>query len=101
MNFIKMINKSEKEAPKLLLQHVKDDVRSVTGSNIRQILLENEKTDLADITFNGEVLHQVPEGEKWRIGFALDSIDILNDVRFALDIDKQTVKHMLNDICTA
>ena len=96
-----MINKSQKEAPKLLLQHVKDDVRSVTGSNIRQILLENKKTELSDITFKGEVLHQVPEGEQWRIGFALDSIDILNDVRFAHDIDKQTVKHMLNDICIA
>ena len=94
-----MIRNSNKVAPKLLLRHVENDVRSVTGSNIRQLLLENSKTNLSDIEFKGSVLNPVPEGDVWRIGLAFDSIDILNNVKFVPDFDKANVKQMLNDIC--
>ena len=99
VNFVDMIRKSNKVAPKKLLQYVEHDVRSVTGSNIRQLLLENNKRNLSDIEFKGRVLHPVPAGDEWRIGFAFDSIDILNNIKFVPDFDKANVKQMLNDIC--
>ena len=86
-------------APKMLLQHVENDVRSVTGSNIRQLLLENNKTALSDIEFKGSIQNPVPEGDLWRIGLAFDSIDILNNVKFVPDFDKANVTQMLNNIC--
>ena len=49
VNFIKMINRSHICAPKKLHQHVKNDVRSVTGLKIRQLLLENNKMHWSDI----------------------------------------------------
>ena len=45
------------------------------------------------------MLHPVPAGDEWRIGFAFDSIDILNNIKFVPDFDKANVKQMLNDIC--
>ena len=96
INFVEMIRNSNKVAPKLLLRHVENDVRSVTGSNIRQLLLENSKTNLSDIEFKGSVLNPVPEGDVWRIGLAFDSIDILNNVKFVPDFDKANVKHEAN-----
>ena len=64
VNFVEMIRKSNKVAP-MLLQHVENDVRSVTGSNIRQLLLENNKRNLSDIKFKGQVLlHPVPAGDE-------------------------------------
>ena len=65
VNFVEMIRKSYKVSPKMLLQHVENDVRSVTGSNIRQLLLENNKRNLSDIKFKGQVLlHPVPAGDE-------------------------------------
>ena len=60
-----------KVAPKKLLQYVEHDVRYDTGSNIRQLLLENNKRNLSDIEFKGQVLHPVPASDEWRIDFAL------------------------------
>ena len=82
VNFVEMIKQSNKVAPKMLLQHVENDVRSVTGSNIRRLLLENNKTALWDIEFKGSIQNPVPEGDVWRIGVAFESIDNLNNVKF-------------------
>ena len=103
MNFMKMIDQSNKVAPKLLFQHVKNDVRSVTGSNIRCLLLEFDEGDLYDVEpkLKSHILHPVPELEDWRIGLLFDAINNLEDSCFIEDFDRTMTKDIINYVCTS
>ena len=46
LNFIEQIEKSSKKTSKLLLSHIKLDVRSLTGNNLRKMLLLTDKTNV-------------------------------------------------------
>ena len=103
VNFLKMINQSNKVAPKLLLQHVQSDVRSVTGSNLRSLFLEYDTMDLSDVEpqLKSCTLIPVPEVEKWRIGVLLDAIDNLNDICSIEDFDKAMTIDIINYVCNS
>ena len=49
LSFIKQIRKSEKIRPKQLLNIIQNDSCSITGSNIRRILIVTKKVNLEDI----------------------------------------------------
>ena len=103
VNFLKMINQSNKVAPKVLFQHVKNDVRSVTGSNIRCLLLEFDEGNLNDVEpkLKSHILHPVPELEDWRIGLLFDAINNVEDSCFIEDFDKTMTKDIINYVCTS
>ena len=103
VNFLKMINQSNKVAPKLLLQHVQCDVRSVTGSNLRSLFLEYDTMDLSDVEpqLKSCTLIPVPEVEKWRIGVLLDAIDNLNDICSIENFDKAMTIDIINYVCNS
>ena len=103
VNFLKMINQSNKVAPKLLLQHVQSDVRSVTGSNLRSLFLEYDTMDLSDVEpqLKSCTLIPVPEVEKWRIGVLLDAIDNLNDICSIENFDKAMTIDIINYVCNS
>ena len=50
LSFLKQIRKSSKILPAQLLNTIQFDTRSVTGGNIRRILLLTQKTKVEDIT---------------------------------------------------
>ena len=50
LGFISQIEKSQKVLPKTLLQLIRNDCRSVTGSNLRNILLLSNKDDTSHLT---------------------------------------------------
>ena len=70
LGFLNMIEKSSKNAPLELLQILRNDVRTITGSNIRAIKLEFNESNLEKIQINKDmVMYPVPEHELWRVGF--------------------------------
>ena len=50
LSFIQQIYRSRKILPKQLLQFIQNDTRSITGSNIRRILLLTNRAKVEDIT---------------------------------------------------
>ena len=50
LSFLQQIEKSRKNVPKQLLAFIKYDVRSTTGSNLRNILHLTNLTDIKEIT---------------------------------------------------
>ena len=99
MNSIDMIEQSNKEAPKLLLQHILYDARSVTGSNFRHLMLEFNVRKLSELNLKGYTQHPTPENEEWRIGVAIDAINALNNVSFINDIGNNLMKDILDNVC--
>ena len=66
LQFIENIQKTTKPLLKILLRECKDDTRTVTGSNLRYLMLESgiSKTPTA----RQEVkYHKIEEDKKWRI----------------------------------
>ena len=87
------LQQSNKVAPKLLLQHLQCDVRSVTGSNL---ICEVYFLKLKSCT-----LIPVQDMEKWRIGVLLDAIDNLNDICSIEDFDKAMTNDIINYVCNS
>ena len=52
LGFIQQIEQSQKVLPKLLLQTIKSDCRSTTGSNLRNIILLIDKEDISKLVPN-------------------------------------------------
>ena len=47
LSFLNQIQNSSKNAPKQLLEYIKRDARSITGSNLRNLLLISDKDDIS------------------------------------------------------
>ena len=101
LSFLDQIQKSSKNAPKQLLEYIKRDTRSITGSNLRNILLLSDKDAIDDITsedIDKLKYHEVSEVELWRI----DAILELTDVKFnQATIEGFTFEEILEFICTS
>ena len=71
INFANAIKKSNKKAMKFLLSLVASDVRSITGSNFRSILINTGVKVLPGLTKSVEIkkhtLFQVPEVDQWKV----------------------------------
>ena len=81
LKFLERIRKSPKLVPKLLLLEISKYVRSTTGSNLRKIMLQTDKTDVEKIDV-GDVkcieYHQLVESDHWKVNMIRE----LTDVRF-------------------
>ena len=99
LNFIKQIIKSNKLVSRLLLRTIKYDVRSVTGHNLRQIMMETGKTDinqLGDVNIDDIKYHPVSNEDKWKISVVQECVD----AKFGkLIIDGFSVEE-LDEICS-
>ena len=49
LSFLEQIRKSKKNIPKQLLSFIKNDTRSTTGSNLRNILLSTDKFNIDEL----------------------------------------------------
>ena len=70
---IQSIRKSTKPILKMILSAIEHDVRSITGRNMRMIMLECGKNNIRDITigdFEAVSYHKYDDDdEEWRIEF--------------------------------
>ena len=79
LSFIHQIETSQKTLPKLLLQTVKRDCRSVTGSNLRNILLLTRKDKIDELVpVDTLEMKYVPvlDENKWKIVMLKELIDV-------------------------
>ena len=109
--FLKFINsmlKTNKPSLKYLLNTVSKDVRSVTGSNMRTLLLRTGvqavpgKTLLSSIRVKR--LFEVPEGEEWRVPLLHSLLQIRSGsfkLEFDDDDDTEIVDGVLSHVCTS
>ena len=79
LSFLMQIEKSTKKVPKQLLAFIKNDVRSTTGSNLRNILLLTDKSNIEDLRKDHirEIkYHNVDPTNEWKIGFIKEITDV-------------------------
>ena len=81
-NFINFTNKI-KQSPKAILRHlysiVKADVRTTTGSNLRNILLQTSLTSVDDLhpgTVKQLKYMEMEDRDMWRISIIKEAMDI-------------------------
>ena len=88
--------------PKLLLNCIKSDTRSVTGSNIRRILLLTNKEMIENVTqYDIEKIQYAEMADGWRVSL----IQEITDVKFGqLSIDgfsDEECQEILRFACTS
>ena len=79
LKFIKSVKGSTKPVLKQLYNLAKDDVRTTTGANLRNILLLTNKLNVDDLEVDHVDMikyHPVEEKDKWRIGMMKELIEI-------------------------
>ena len=104
LTFLGQIKKSNKTASKHLLESILQDSRSTTGSNLRNILLQTDKSDVSELVPNDAFkikYHPVNPQEEWRVSFIRDIIDGKNDQVNITNIEEDDLDAMLNALCTS
>merc|ERR1719319_154472 len=78
LSFIEQVKKCPKEIVKHLLNTIKYDVESVTGSNLRNIMQLVNKNNISELCPDDSLLidyHPIPEEESWRIQILSELLD--------------------------
>ena len=68
--FLQQIRNSDKEASKFLLESIYKDTNSITGSNLRNILLMTGKATVSELVpddVSSLQYHPMPEDEMWKV----------------------------------
>ena len=84
--------------------YARRDVRSITGSNIRNILLLTEKDAFADITKRDirELKYkEIASDDFWKIGFIREIIEVKNEQLGLNDFTKEEINDILAYLCTS
>ena len=104
LSFIEQIKKSNKIALKNVLKLIEYDTQSVTGSNLREILLLTEKNDVSElrpIDSQNIKYKEVPEGEEWRINLLKELIDVRTGDLKVNGFKEAEIKLIIDDICSS
>ena len=102
LNFVQQIKKSSKKASKFLLESIQHDARSITGSNLRNILLKTDKTSIQDLVPN-DVLnieyHPIQEDENWKVSFIQELIEAKNSNLEVVDFTDDKLDEIMEFLC--
>jgi hypothetical protein len=104
LTFLEQIRKSEKSASKFLLETILHDARSTTGSNLRNILLKTDKSDVSELVPDDAFqlkYHPIQSEEQWRLPFIFDIIEAKNDQMSIPNISDSDLEEMLTVLCTS
>ena len=103
LSFIEKVGTSAKKPLKALLELVKKDTRTTTGSNLRRIMLMAGKQQIEDLHgADTEIIeyHKVPESQSWRTNFLKELVEVQQGELEVLGMAKQDLDQILNYICT-
>ena len=102
LNFIGQIKKSRKVALKNMFNTIKYDCLSVTGSNLRNIMLLVGKTNIEDLCPEDHSLvkyNEIPEEQPWRVSVIKEVVDV-NWGESAVDgFSRQELNYILGYAC--
>ena len=86
----------------MLLRTIKNDTNSITGSNLRNILLETEKMSIQELSpLDCLQLKYFPlnEEENWKVGIINELIDATNEQLGVSNFDVEELQTMINHLC--
>ena len=101
VSFIRNILKSSKKPLRKLIHLVKDDVRTITGSNLRRIMLWSGK-DSVDQVFDEQVdieYHEIEDDEVWKVEMIREVNDALHGCT-ETNLDREQLGDVLKFLCT-
>ena len=86
-----------------VLNKICQDVRSVTGSNLRNLRIRVGKTRVEDITpFDSKVpFKEIPDGQEWRVNAVKELIEVQNEKLEVNGFESEEIETMLTWICTS
>ena len=104
LGFIQQIEQSQKVLPKLLLQTIKSDCRSTTGSNLRNIILLIDKEDISKLVPNdaNEIKFEpIKEDDEWKLDIVKELVDVKWGEASLENLSMDEVNDILENICTS
>ena len=104
VNFVKQIKITQKRIPKMLLNHILDDVNSITGNNIRKILLMTDKFTIDDVR-KCDIMkipyHSTENYLDWKLKILTEIIDIKEGCLDIEDFDISYLNAILEYLCVS
>ena len=104
LNFLNQIEKSKKKIPRQLLSFIKHDVRSTTGSNLRNIMLLTDKNNIDDIgrdDIRKIRYNKIDPNENWKVDFIREITDVKFDQLEVENFAKEELEEILEFLCTS
>ena len=86
----------------MLLSQIMYDVRSTTGLNLRQIMLQTEKLSVAQLCKDDTkkiVYHQTSEEDKWKEGFLRELVQVKDNHLEVEGFEPGELDDILEHIC--
>ena len=104
LRFIEQIENSSKSAIKSLLSICRNDCNSITGKNLRNILLLCNKNSISSLSGNdidNLTYNQVPEDESWRIDHLNELLNIRSNSLEVPGFTSDEITDIINIVCTS
>ena len=104
LSFITQIENSPKILPNILLQTIRRDCRSTTGSNLRNILMMTSKDNILELApFETTLMLYEPVApeNRWRIPLIKELIDIKWNESTIENLSYSEIEDIIVDICTS
>ena len=104
LNFLKQIENGSKSIAKVLLNTVKNDVGSTTGSNIKGIkqLLDVDSINQININeIKEKTFAEIPVGSEWRIPVLEELLSVRNGNSELENFTKKDIDSMIDIICSS
>ena len=103
LGFIKAIEISSKGPLRRLLNTCKNDVRSITGSNLREIMILVGKNSIGEVE-KGDIdsfkYHEPPTEERWRLGLLDELLDLQHGDLVLPLLNEDEIEQIKNSICS-
>ena len=104
LNFLKQIENGSKMIAKVILNTVKKDVGSTTGSNIKGIKQLMNVESLSQININEvkeKTFAEIPAGSEWRIPVLEELLSVRNGNSELENFTKKDIDSMIDLICSS
>ena len=104
LGFIEQIKKSQKLIPKMFLNHIQYDTRSVTGNNLRRIMLQTTKLSVDNLCkLDGRDIpyHPTRPEDKWKEGMLKELIQARENNVEIEGFSHDEISTMLEHICVS
>ena len=103
IKFVRKISESNKAVLRAMFHTIKLDCRSTTGSNLRKLLLDRNKTSvnqLREENFKSDVYVNIPAGDEWKIVLAKELMEVKNKRLDLHNFTNQEQKELLEFVTT-
>ena len=102
LGFLSQVQKSPKQLPRVLLNLVKHDARSTTGSNLRNIMLLTGKNNIEEVKETDLMIWCIClRIMKWKIKFVKELINTREGFLYVENFEDDELNEVLEYLCTS